>query len=98
MTIRRVDETVLLEGVCAVEEAETLMQEIQAGATLIDWTECVHLHTACLQVILASGVPTRGTPLNPSLARWLPRMVPPGTPPELCDAGVDNAAAFLTEV
>jgi hypothetical protein len=86
MTIRRVDETVLLDGVCAVEEAETLMHEIQAGATVIDWTGCAHLHTACLQVLLAAGLPTRGTPANPALARWLPGLVRstpdvPGTNP-----------------
>ena len=52
MTIRRADETIMLEGVCAVEEAETLMQELLAGATLVDWGGCTHLHTACLQVIL----------------------------------------------
>jgi hypothetical protein len=71
MTIRRDDDMVLLEGICAVEDAELLMQEFLAGATLIDWGGCTHLHTACLQVILAARVPISGTPANPALARWL---------------------------
>ena len=71
MTIRRADDAVLLEGVCAVEDAEILMQELQADATLIDWSGCTHLHTACVQVILAAGLPMRGAPENPALARWL---------------------------
>lgn len=71
MTIRRVDDAVLLDDVCTVEDAEVLTQELQAGAAVIDWTACTHLHTACLQVILAAGRPVRGTPANPELARWL---------------------------
>lgn len=88
MTIRRADETIMLEGVCAVEEAETLMQELLAGATLVDWGGCTHLHTACLQVILAAGLPTRGTPTNVSLARWLTRIIAPGRPD---DDGLDRS-------
>ena len=71
MTIRRDDDVVLLEDVCAVEDAEVLMKELQAGATLIDWSACAYLHTACLQVLLAAGLPMRGTPANPAIARWL---------------------------
>ena len=73
MTVRRVDDAVLLEDICAVEDAETLMQEIEAGATAIDWAGCTHLHTACLQVILVAALPLRGTPKNPTLSRWLSR-------------------------
>ncbi len=71
MTIRRDDDTVLLEDVCAVEDAEILMLELQAGAAVIDWSGCTHLHTACLQVIMLARVPTRGLPANEALARWL---------------------------
>ena len=71
MTIGRDGDTVLLEDVCAVDDAETLMGHLQAGAARIDWSGCTHLHTACLQVMLAARVPIRGTPANPLLARWL---------------------------
>jgi len=70
MAIRRVDETIFLDGVCAVEDAELLVQQID-GATVIDWGACTHLHAACLQMMLASGLPISGTPANPELARWL---------------------------
>lgn len=80
MTIRRVDDAVLLDDVCTVEDAEVLTQELQAGAAVIDWTACTHLHTACLQVILAAGRPVRGTPANPELARWLVPILPRPAP------------------
>ena len=70
MAIRRVDETIFLDGVCAVEDAELLVQQFD-GATAIDWGGCTHLHAACLQMMLASGLPIGGTPVNPELARWL---------------------------
>ena len=81
MTIRRADDAILLEDVCAVEDAEILMQQLLDGATLIDWSGCTHLHTACLQVILAAGLPIHGTPANPALARWLAPILHPGATP-----------------
>jgi hypothetical protein len=71
MTIRLTDQTIFLEGVCAVEDAELMIQHLQGGAAQFDWANCSHLHAACLQVLLAAGVPVQGTPDNPELARWL---------------------------
>jgi hypothetical protein len=71
MPIQRTDETILLDGVCAVEDAEVLLQQLQAGAALIDWSGCTHLHAACLQLLLAAHLPMQGIPANPALARWL---------------------------
>ncbi len=83
MTIRRDEDVVMLEATCPVEDAEILMQEVQAGAALLDWSGCSHLHTACLQVILVSRLPIRGVPANPALARWVgPILDSAGTPPE----------------
>jgi hypothetical protein len=81
MTVRRDDDAILLEDVCAVDDAEILMQELRAGAALIDWSACTHLHTACLQVILAAHIPMRGSPSNPALARWLTPLLHPGATP-----------------
>jgi hypothetical protein len=81
MTIRRDNDAVLLEGVCAVEDSELLLQELQAGAALIDWSGCTHLHAACLQVILVARLPLRGTPANPALAHWLGPILHPGPAP-----------------
>jgi hypothetical protein len=52
---RRSDGTIVLDGRCQVEDAEPLLQLLQAtpGAPF-DWTQCNHLHTAVLQVILAA--------------------------------------------
>ena len=57
MTVSRSDNGMLvLDGACPVEDAETLLQLLQAtpGAA-VDWTQCRELHTAVLQVILATG-------------------------------------------
>ena len=71
MPIRCVDDTVFLEGVCAVEDAEMLLQYLQAGADLIDWCGCTHLHAACFQMVLVARLPVRGPPANPEIERWL---------------------------
>ena len=45
---------ILLEGHCPAEDAETLLQLLQANPeSPVDWTQCSYLHTAVLQVILA---------------------------------------------
>lgn len=80
MTIRRVDDTILLEDVCAVEDAEILMQQMEAGAALIDWSGCTHLHTACLQLLLTAGLPIHGIPASPLLARWVSPLLQPDFP------------------
>ncbi len=71
MTIRRIDDVVLLEDVCPVDDAEILIRELQTGAARIDWSTCTHLHTACVQVLLAAGLPMRGQPDNALLQRWV---------------------------
>ncbi len=77
MPIRCVDNTVFLDGVCAVEDAETLLEKLQLGAATIDWSGCTHLHAACFQVLLAARLPLSGTPQNPELARWLEPILHP---------------------
>jgi hypothetical protein len=98
MTIRRVDDAVLLEDVCAVEDAEILMQELQAGASFMDWSGCTHLHTACLQLILAARLPMRGTPANPELARWLAPILHSSATPDLKLIASEPETASLLEV
>jgi hypothetical protein len=97
MTIRRADDTIMLEDVCPVEDAETLMQELQVGATSIDWSGCSHLHTACLQVLLAAQIPVHGTPANPALARWVTPILHP-TAPSASHAAVSVIEPHLPEV
>ena len=71
MTVRRAGDTIILEGVCAVEDAEILLQHLQAGADFIDWCGCTHLHAACFQMVLVARLPMRGPPANLEIVRWL---------------------------
>ncbi|GAC1340693.1 MAG: hypothetical protein NVSMB20_16900 [Bradyrhizobium sp.] len=82
MTVRRNDSgTVILDGVCPVEDAEALLQllQIMPGAVL-DWTQCRQLHTAVLQVVLASGLDPVGPCGDAWVAQWLgPKLSRKGT-------------------
>ena len=73
MTVRSTDDGVLvLEGVCPVEDAEALLQLLQAKpATVLDWTACRQLNTAVLQVVLASGLVPRGPCGDAFVEQWL---------------------------
>jgi hypothetical protein len=81
MTVRRSEAgTVRLEGACTVEDAEPLLQMLQADPTpSVDWTTCSHLHTAVVQVILASGAARTGPCGDAWVQKWLA--------PELAEAG-----------
>jgi len=81
MTVRRSDDgTLVLEGVCPVEEAEPLLQMLQAmPAAAVDWTDCRQLHTAVLQVILASCKVPIGPCADPWVAEWVaPKLLQTG--------------------
>jgi hypothetical protein len=75
MTIRRSDTgIVILDGVCSVEDAEPLLAMLQAiPAAVIDWTACRQLHTAVVQVIMASGI----APIGPCGDGWVAQWVAP---------------------
>jgi hypothetical protein len=70
---RREDGTIVLAGPCMAEDAEPLLQLLQATPeTSLDWVQCTFLHTAVLQVILAA----RTQPLGPCGDAWVARWVP----------------------
>jgi hypothetical protein len=73
VTVRRRENGVIaLEGRCAVEEAEALLQMLQATPTApCDWTHCSHLHTAVLQVILATRPALIGPCGDPYVEQWI---------------------------
>jgi hypothetical protein len=75
VTVRRSDNgTLVLDGACPVEDAEALLQLLQATPTAaIDWTQCRKLHTAVLQVILASGA----VPVGPCGDPWIAEVAGP---------------------
>jgi hypothetical protein len=66
------DGVIVLEGECSVEDAESVLQLLQAQpAGPLDWTLCRYLHTAPLQVILAA----RPTLIGPCGDAWVERWI-----------------------
>jgi len=69
---RHDDGTILLEDVCPVEDAESLLRLLQATPRApLDWTRSHHLHTAVLQVILATRPTLVGRCGDPWVAEWV---------------------------
>lgn len=76
MTLRQTEGVIILEGDCGVEEAETLLSALlTAPGAEIDWSKCGSLHTAVVQLIMASNARVRGTCGDPSLTRWVNPLV-----------------------
>jgi hypothetical protein len=74
VSVRRGDDgaTIVLDGRCPVEEAEPLLQLLQASpAACLDWRQCTHLHTGVLLVILAA----RPLLIGPCGDAWVQRWV-----------------------
>lgn len=73
MSVRRDDNgTVILEGKCPVEDAEPLLQLLQASPSApLDWTKCSDLHTAVIQVMLATGAKPDGPCGDPWVEQWI---------------------------
>jgi hypothetical protein len=72
MTVRRDgDGVIVLDGECPVEDAEALLQLLQAQPEgPVDWSACTRLHTAVLQVLMAAAPPIRGECGDAFAARW----------------------------
>jgi hypothetical protein len=63
---------IALEGDCPVEDAELLLQMLQANpAGPVDWTGCRRLHTAVAQVILAARPTLVGPCGDPWFRQWM---------------------------
>jgi hypothetical protein len=78
MTVRRGDDGVIvLGGVCPVEDAEPLLQMLQTmPAAQVDWRPCHQLHTAVLQLVLASGRVLVGPCGDAWVEQWLGPKLP----------------------
>jgi hypothetical protein len=75
VSVRRLDDgNIALEGPCPVEDAEPLLQLLQAtpGARC-DWTRCGHTHSAVIQVILAVRPALVGPCGDPWIEQWIAR-------------------------
>jgi hypothetical protein len=74
VSVRRGEDgaAIILLGNCPVEEAEPLLQLLQATpASYLDWRQCTHLHTAVLQVILAARPQLVGPCGDAWVQRWV---------------------------
>lgn len=72
MPIRYEGDTVHLEGFCAVDEAEVLLGflETHVGAE-VELSQCQHMHTALLQLLLGYRVALVGEAYNPFIGKWI---------------------------
>ena len=62
----------VFHDVVGVEEAEGLLEWLQSKPTAkVDMASCRHLHTADLQVLMASMPAVSAWPENPELRAWL---------------------------
>jgi hypothetical protein len=72
MAIRQDENIISLVGHCAIEEAESLFEALRATEDpIFDLAEATSLHTAIVQIIMASSGKVRGVIANPVLAACL---------------------------
>ena len=72
MTIEFNDGVLACAGTLSVEDAETLLQLVAGRPGMpADLAACDHVHSACLQVLMAARVAVRAWPRPPALAAWL---------------------------
>lgn len=72
MTIELRKTVARLEGSCGVEEADELLQWLQANpGGKVNLKSCEHLHAAVLQVLMALQPPLSAEPEDTFLARWV---------------------------
>ena len=66
-----------LEGVCPVEDAETLASLIlEDPDAAVDWTACTRMHTAVYQVLLRLQPTVLGPCGDPFVDAWLTPLGP----------------------
>ena len=77
MSLDFVEETAIVGGATAVEDALTLLEFLQSRSSAkVDLSSCTHLHTAVLQVLLAGRPEIVALPEEEGfLARWLPAVL-----------------------
>jgi hypothetical protein len=72
MTIESKDGVLHCAGTLAVDDAEKLLPlALEAENPGADLSACEHVHSACLQVLMAARVRVSAWPAEPVLAAWL---------------------------
>jgi hypothetical protein len=81
MSVERIDDaTIRLQGICPIEDAESLLQCLLAApGAVVDWSGCDAAHTAVIQILLAAKPSLRGPPRGAFLCDVVaPLLVGPG--------------------
>ena len=69
--------TIVIEGDSPAEDAELLLQLLQATPqAVLDWTQCGHIHPAVLQIVLSAQPVLRGPCGDPWVREWLSAVRP----------------------
>lgn len=72
MTVRLDGETIWLQGRCHVEDAEPLLGLLQAKpGRIVDCSRADTLHSAVVQVLIASGSPVTGDSSDEFTRQWV---------------------------
>jgi hypothetical protein len=73
MTVRLTTQgEIALEGTCASEDAELLLQHLTATPTAqVDWRACEFAHTAVIQVLMVANRQLLGPPAGSGLRDWV---------------------------
>jgi len=78
MTIELKDGVLHCAGTLAVDDAEQLLQlAMDLDKPGADLAACEHVHSACLQVLMAARVRVAAWPTQPELAAWLRAAIEP---------------------
>ena len=74
MAIKLTEHAARLTGKCGFDDAEPLLEWLlqHPENKAVDLKDCMQLHTAVLQVLMALSPPIIGPPKGETLARWLP--------------------------
>jgi len=78
MTVQFLDDTVTLDGICSIEDADLLLQHLLAAPdAAVDWRTCDRAHASVIQMLLVSKViligPPRGSFLRDFISPTLTR-------------------------
>ncbi len=78
MSVALRSNVIFLEGQCRVEDAEPLLDFLQANPGMaVDLTKAGHLHAAVFQILLAFRPPVAGPAADPFVLRHLsPLLIP----------------------
>lgn len=78
--IRYEGNTIHMDSFCAIDEAEGMVRFLEEHSSpRVELTQCQHMHTALLQLLLSYRVELAGEAYNPFISKWIvPLLQAPG--------------------